>query len=117
NWKKALAADGPGGLMQSQQDYPLKRMQRFDVKTKTTMGGGKTLCDFGQNASGIIALKIKGNVGDTVRSTPAELLNDAGLPEQSASGKAYDFSYILKSNETETWQPKFTYYGFRYALL
>lgn len=117
NWKKALAADGPGGLMQSQQDYPLKRMQRFDVKTKTTMGGGKTLCDFGQNASGIIALKIKGNAGDTVRITPAELLNDDGLPEQSASGKPYYFSYILKGNETETWQPKFTYYGFRYALL
>lgn len=117
DWKKALPVNGPGGQMRTHDDYPLKVMDSFTVKNKTPMGKGKQLYDFGQNASGIIRLKVKGSRGDTMRVTPAELLNDEGLPEQSASGKPYYFTYVLKGGDMETWEPRFTYYGFRYALV
>ncbi len=116
-WKKVLIAKGPGGAMRTHDDYPLKVMDSFAVKKKTNITATKALYDFGQNASGIIRLKVKGNKGDSIRITPAELLNDDGLPEQSASGKPYYFTYILKGGEVETWEPRFTYYGFRYALV
>ncbi|HTN08028.1 alpha-L-rhamnosidase [Agriterribacter sp.] len=116
-WKKVLITKGPGGQMRAQNDYPLKVMETFPVRTQTAIAKGKTVYDFGQNASGIVRLKIKGNKGDTIRITPAELLNDDGLPEQSASGKPYYFTYILKGGGIETWEPRFTYYGLRYALV
>jgi hypothetical protein len=33
---------------------------------------------------------------------------------QKATGNPFYFRYILKSDKAETWQPRFTYYGFRY---
>src|SRR5690606_9625220 len=70
----------------------------------------------GQNASGIISLKVKGNKGDTIRVYPGELLKD-GLVTQKASGGPFFFEYVLKGEGEETWQPRFTYYGFRYLEL
>ncbi|HYH57247.1 MAG TPA: family 78 glycoside hydrolase catalytic domain, partial [Anseongella sp.] len=71
----------------------------------------------GQNASGIVRLRVKGARGDTIRITPAELLDEAGLPTQRASGGPYYYEYVLKGNGVEEWTPRFTYYGFRYALV
>lgn len=116
-WEKVRIAKDPGGAMRTHDDYPLKVMDSFSVKKKTGITAKKTLYDFGQNASAIIRLKVKGSKGDSIRITPAELLNDEGLPEQSASGKPYYFTYILKGGDVETWAPRFTYYGFRYALV
>ncbi len=71
--------------------------------------------DFGQNASGIVELKVKGKKGQEVRLIPAELINKEKLANQRASGYPYYFSYTLKGDGIETWRPKFTYYGFRYV--
>ncbi|MEJ7684552.1 MAG: family 78 glycoside hydrolase catalytic domain [Segetibacter sp.] len=73
--------------------------------------------DFGQNVSGIVRLKIKGNKGEIVKLTPAELIDENKLANQNATGKPYYFSYILKGDGEEVWQPMFTYYGFRYVLV
>lgn len=116
-WKKAVPARGPGGEMRAQAEYPLKVMDTFEVKTVTAPEPGKYVYDFGQNASGIVRLKVQGRKGDTVRIRPAELLDENGLPTQKASGGPYYFEYILKGEEPEEWVPRFTYYGFRYALV
>jgi hypothetical protein len=70
--------------------------------------------DFGQNASGIIKIKIRGEKGQEVRFTPGELLGEDSLVNQEATGGPYYFSYILKGRDEEIWMPRFTYYGFRY---
>src|SRR5699024_7678958 len=57
---------------------------------------------------------VKGHQGDTVKIFPAEVVNHEGVPNQKASGGPYFFTYILKGNKKETWQPRFSYYGFRY---
>ncbi|MDQ3846796.1 MAG: family 78 glycoside hydrolase catalytic domain, partial [Bacteroidota bacterium] len=40
-----------------------------------------------------------------------------GTANQRASGSPYYLTYVLKGNGTETWQPRFTYYGFRYVQI
>jgi len=117
DWKQVLTIDGPGGQMYAQRDYPLRVMQEFDVKEKKTIDKHRFLVDFGQNASGIIRLNVKGNQGDKIKIIPTEVLDDNGLPYQNASGGPYYFEYTLKGGSEETWEPKFTYYGFRYALV
>lgn len=117
SWRQAAIVNSPGGKMQAQMAYPLRVMDSFTVKQTSIPQPGKYVVDFGQNASGIIRLKLKGIKGSKVRITPAELLDDKGLPYQKASGSPYYFSYTLKGEGAEEWMPRFTYYGFRYAMI
>ena len=116
-WKNAVITAGPGGQMAAQVEYPLRVMDTIKVKNISTPFPGKSIYDFGQNASGIITLKVKGKAGDTIRITPSELLNDQGEVSQKSSGGPFYFEYVLKGIGVEEWTPKFTYYGFRYAMV
>ena len=73
--------------------------------------------DFGQNLSGIVRLSVKSTDSKTVLFRPAELLNPDSTVNQSATGQPYYFSYKTKGGNVETWQPQFTYYGFRYVQI
>jgi alpha-L-rhamnosidase len=114
-WGKVLVVKGPGGIMEAQKDPPLQVMNTFSPQKIIQPKPEIYVCDFGQNASGIIHLQVKGKKGDVVKITPAELLGEDSLANQTASGKPYYFSYTLKGGDVEEWEPRFTYYGFRYA--
>ncbi len=115
NWKQALLVTPPRGKMIPEQDYPVTIMDSFPIKKILQPKPDVYLYDFGQNASGIVQIKLKGKRGQTVKLIPAELINEQELANQKASGSPYYFSYTLQSDSEETWQPKFTYYGFRYV--
>jgi alpha-L-rhamnosidase len=115
NWKTPVIINDSIEILEPETDYPLKVMQEFQVKEILTSKTDRTIYDFGQNASGIVSLKVKGNKGAKVTIRPDELINDEGNITQRSGGGPYEFSYILKGEGEETWQPKFTYYGFRYA--
>ncbi len=111
-WKTPLIVDGP--QLNSQKEEPVKIFENFNPKAINATPNGEWVYDLGQNASGIIELKVKGKKGDTVKITPAELLKPDGNVNQAPSGSPVYFTYILKGDGVETWQPRFTYYGFRY---
>ncbi len=115
-WKNALPVDGPPEL-QSQMAPPLKIFENFTPVKITQPRPGSWVYDLGQNASGIVKIAVKGNRGDTVKLTPGELIDENGLVTQKATGSPYNFIYILKGTGTETWQPRFSYYGFRYVQI
>ncbi len=115
SWKKAVLVSAPAGKLTEEKDYPLELKESFTAKTIKKLDDGGYLYDFGQNASGIIELKVKGKKGQQVRLTPSELITPEGQPNQSATGSPNYFSYILKGDGVETWQPRFTYTGFRYV--
>jgi alpha-L-rhamnosidase len=93
----------------------VKIMETFDPEKVIKSKPGTFLYDFGQNASGIVELKVKGERGQEIRLIPAELITPTNLANQSASGSPYYYSYILKGNQEETWKPRFSFYGFRYV--
>ena len=103
------------GKLVPEEDFPVKVMQKFPVKKISHSRTGRTIYDFGQNTSGIIALKVKGNRGAQIRIRPDELVDDQGNITQVSGGGPYEFNYFLKGGEVEEWQPAFSYYGFRYA--
>ena len=113
-WGKALTVREPQGLLKPERDYSLKVMEEISFKQLTCKKDSQSVYDFGQNASGIIRLKIKGKKGQVVRLIPGELLGADSLVTQRATGGPYYFTYILKGDKEETWIPRFTYYGFRY---
>ncbi len=115
SWRNVLLVTPPAGTLTAETDYPLKVMNSFNVKDVFELKPDAFLYDFGQNASGIIELKIKGKKGQEVRLIPAELITKDKFANQKATGSPYYFSYILKGDGEEVWRPRFSYYGFRYV--
>ena len=114
-WKTPVLITDSLKTLVKENDSPLKVMEVFPVKDVTKSKTGRTIYDFGQNASGIIWLKVKGNKGAKVCIRPDELVNDDGNITQRSGGGPYELNYTLKGEGEESWQPRFSYYGFRYA--
>jgi len=116
-WKAAILPHVPKGTLKAEQDYSVTVEETFNTKAIQKNETGKYLYDFGQNASGIIELKVKGKKGQVIKLIPGELLTPQKEINQKASGEPYYFNYTLKGDGIETWRPKFTYYGFRYVMV
>jgi len=116
SWKQAIITDGPAQL-NAQMEEPLKVVNEFIPKYATHIKTTEFVYDMEQNASGIPQITVKGKKGDTVIITPGELINADGTVNQKATGKVYSYKYTLKGDGEETWQPRFTYYGFRYIQI
>jgi alpha-L-rhamnosidase len=114
-WQSPVLIHPPAGDLLSEKDYPVSVMEVIDVKEIRTLTSGGFLYDFGQNASGIPELKVKGRRGQQIRLIPAELITEDNMANQKASGEPFYFTYTLKGDGIETWRPSFTYYGFRYV--
>lgn len=114
-WRPAIPLPDTLGALQPERDYPLKVMQSFPLVHKKNAASGRTVYDFGQNTSGIVSLRVKGNAGAVVKIKPDELVNAEGNITQASGGGPYELHYTLKGRGEERWQPAFTYYGFRYA--
>jgi hypothetical protein len=112
-WRNVIIVDGPP-VLNAQMTEPLKVMETFAPKKVNKIQPNSFMFDLGQNASGIPMIRVQGKKGDTVRIFPSELLKEDGTANQRASGGPYYLQYILKGTGVETWQPRFTYYGYRY---
>lgn len=116
NWNKAIDSNWKTTLL-SQRIPPLKVRDHIPtVRILRTEKGG-WVYDLGQNFSGILRLTVRANGKQPVKLYPAELLNPDNSINQSASGDPFYFTYTPKGNQTESWQPQFTYYGFRYVQI
>lgn len=115
NWKRPVVVPGPGGKMDAQEAYPVRVEGSFRPIHVDSINSKFRLYDFGQNISGIVRFSGNASRGYKIRIIPSELINKDGTPNQDASGKPYYWEYTFKGGGTETWQPMFSYYGFRYA--
>lgn len=112
-WKNAITVKGPP-VLTSQMMEPLRIMDTLHTQNIRQPKPGVWVYDLGQNASGIPRITVQGNKGAVIRITPGELLDDSNFVTQKASGGPCFYTYTLKGGGPETWQPQFTYYGFRY---
>jgi alpha-L-rhamnosidase len=95
---------------------PVRKHETFHaVKLMTTPNGDRVI-DFGQNLVGWVVVKIKGNAGDSLRLSHAEVLDKEGnfYTDNLRAARAQDL-YILKGGEGEVFEPHFTFHGFRYV--
>jgi hypothetical protein len=116
SWNKPVITDFKTTLL-SDKATPVTIRDRIPVVKILRNKDRKYIYDLGQNFSGIVELKVRGKENKTVKLHPAELLNPDSTVNQSASGEPFYFSYTPKGSNIETWQPQFTYYGFRYVQI
>ncbi|OQP66461.1 alpha-L-rhamnosidase [Niastella vici] len=115
-WKAAIIVKAPTGKLIAETGTPVKVMQTIAPQKCEKNSDTTVLFDFGQNASGIIRITVRGQKGQVIRIFPAELITkEEKRVNQKNSGKPYFYSYTCKGTGDEVWEPRFSYYGFRYA--
>lgn len=114
-WAWAHNTDDPTGKMVAQKIEPIKVVEELEPLFKNEVRPGVYVFDAGRNLAGWVALKVQGERGTKVTVRFAETLYEDGSVNQEnlRNAKSTD-TYILKGGETETWEPAFTYHGFRY---
>lgn len=95
---------------------PVREKKILKPVKMTIQKKNQVLFDFGQNMVGVVELKIPLKKGDTLKIRHGEMLNAEGklFTKNLGSAKATDY-YIAKEDATISWQPKFTFHGFRYV--
>lgn len=117
-WTTVESGFLPKGTLRAQMIPPIRVMDTLLPGKMTNPAPGVYVFDMGQNFSGWVELRVSGPIGQEVHLRHAELLYDDGMINQEnlRTAKAED-TYILKGIGTETYQPRFTYHGFRYVEL
>jgi len=97
---------------------PVRKHEVFKPVKVWAGPGGEQLVDFGQNLAGWVKFRVRGKKGDTVRIYHGEALdrNGALFRGNLRTAKATD-TYILSGKGVETFEPHFTYHGFRYIAV
>jgi len=111
----AIRAESPGGELSPRTIEPMRVVETFDADVLDDEEG--LLLDFGQNLTGWVELAVGGAAaGDEVTVEHAEALTDGGELSRTdlRSADATDV-YVARGDEEETYEPRFTYHGFRYA--
>ncbi|MEV5357345.1 family 78 glycoside hydrolase catalytic domain [Streptomyces sp. NPDC052693] len=115
-WDRAAPFEWSLDTLREPTAPPIRRIEELAPKAVLTSPSGRTIVDFGQNISGWVRLRVKGRPGDTVTLRHAEILTPEGeLETETNRTAAATDRYTLSGEGEETWEPRFTFHGFRYA--
>lgn len=115
-WLPAERVDGVATEVVAQVDGPVRVMKEIPARTVTRVAPGVFVFDLGQNMVGSVRLRVSGAAGTTVRLRHAEVLNPDGTlyTANLRTARATD-TYTLRGGGEETYEPRFTFHGFRYV--
>ena len=108
----------PARPLESQIDEPVRATLEIKPKSLREPKPGHWTFDLGQNMVGVVRLKIAAPAGTKITIRHAEMLNSDGtIYTTNLRGAPSIDHYIAKGAAMETWQPRFTFHGFRYVEL
>ena len=122
-WGNPKIASPKLKTISAQQMPAIKKLKEL-APTRIFKGtDGEWIVDFGQNIAGWVKLNVKGKKGQLIDviTTEALLTNGKDIFKGStgggANGMTQVYKYICKGEGVESWEPKFSYHGFRYAKI
>jgi len=116
-WDSANVVELPGGALVSQMMPAVKVHETITPAAVKNPAPGVYVYDMGQNFSGRVRISVKGPRGTKLVLRHAENIYDDGMiNRESISPVDATDTYILKGGGgIETYEPRFTYHGFRYV--
>ncbi len=117
DWDEAGAAETPPCMLKPQTSPPVRATQTLKPRSVHEQRPGVFVFDYGQNFAGFCRLRVKGAAGQRVELRFAEILKEDGAVDQAnlRAARARDI-YVLRGDPAgETYEPHFTYHGFRYV--
>ena len=117
NWIPAGRVSIPSGTLRAQM-MPGMKVTESLKPVSIRKQGDKQILDIGQNMAGWLRIRIKGQVGDSIRLRFAERLQPDGeiFTKNLRDAHCTDI-YVVSGREPQdtTWAPRFVYHGFRYV--
>ena len=118
SWEPVQLVAAPQGMLASQMAEPLRVTETIRPIGVKQLRPGVWIFDMGQNMVGWCRLHVEGPRGATVQLRHAETLQPDGslYVDNLRTARATD-RYTLAGGGAETWEPRFTYHGFRFVEL
>ncbi len=113
-WRAATVVEGPGGVLRPRCEPPVGVHETLEPVAVRRLREGVYVYDMGRNCSAVPRIAVRGEAGRTVRLVPGELVSEDGSVTQASSGQPVWFEYTLAGRAVEQWNPRFSYYGYRY---
>ncbi|MDA3823892.1 MAG: glycoside hydrolase family 78 protein [Bacteroidales bacterium] len=116
NWDQADVFDAQKGILSAHTSPMIKITREIAPVSVKKLENNSFVFDMGLNMTGGIRLNVEGDEGSEIVMKFAELLHEDGsvAQENLRSAIATD-KYILRGDGPESWEPAFTYHGFRYV--
>ncbi|KAM0328163.1 hypothetical protein ACHAQA_005570 [Verticillium albo-atrum] len=114
DWAGTRLMDKVKGRLASPDQPPVRAIQEVKPQRVFKSPSGKTLVDFGQNLVGWLRIKVKGPSGHMIQLRHAEVLEDGELARRPLR-QAWQEEQVWLSGREITYEPKFTFHGFRFA--
>ncbi len=124
-WEAAYLVAPPGGALEEETAPPCRVIRRIDAVT-VTEHDGVTIADFGEVLTGWCEIAVEAETGTEFTIRYWEATGADGKPLDPAVNRLTEFvlsgefqtdRYIASGSGLEVWHPRFTYHGFRYALI
>ena len=117
DWRGARVGAAPLTRLVAQTSPLLEPRQVLRARSVSEPVPGRFVFDFGQNFPGWARIQATGPVGTTITLRFAELLNPDGTADQKNLRRAQCTDrFTLRGDPAgETFEPRFTYHGFRYV--
>lgn len=116
DWRPVTTVDFPMTALTAQAGSRVQVQEILPASGILTTPQGDTVIDFGQNMTGWIQFKVRGNAGDQVKLQCFETLDAAGnVYTDNLRTAKEEIIYICKGDGEETYHPHFSFQGFRYA--
>lgn len=117
-WSGVTVKDFSKDVLVATYNEPVKKHETFKPVKIFKTPKGEQVIDFGQNLVGWVQMKVKGHAGDTIKISHAEVIDKIGnfYTENLRSARSQNV-YILKGGEEETFEPQFTWQGFRFIKI
>jgi alpha-L-rhamnosidase len=95
---------------------PVRSVEELKPVSQREVSPGVHVYDLGQNLVGWVRLKAKASAGQEIKIRFAEMLNPDGTIYVGNLRQARATAiYTAKGEGVETWEPTFTFFGFRYV--
>lgn len=117
DWVPVQRFDWPEEALAEPIAPPIRRIEELPPAEIITTPSGKLVVDFGQNISGWVRLTVEGERGATVTLRHVEAMVDGEIEPETLRTAAATDQYILRGGASETWEPRFTFHGFRYVQI
>jgi alpha-L-rhamnosidase len=103
-------------LLVAQPNQTMRVTEQIKPVGITHPADGNVIFDMGQNMVGWIRLTVSGSAGTVVTLRHGEMLNpDGTLYTENLRDARQTDTYILKGGGVESYEPGFTFHGFRYV--
>ena len=119
SWSPVRVGSRDPRTLVAPQGPPVRCTEEVAPVAVLTTPSGALVLDFGQNLVGRLRITVAGTGarGSEITIRTAEVLQEGEIYTRPLRGARSTDRYVVRGDARETWEPRFTIHGFRYARI